>query len=198
MKMQQKMNSEYQHLEKKFLLKWVKANGIGWLVGFIGAIVMSHLVVNIFYPKETNLIVGLCIGASIGYAQWFVLKGMFKISSLWGLVSTLCLGIPFIAIVILDENGYELPSFQGDFEFVYRLIFGLIMGLVIGSLQMQFLKPYFKKAAWWIAVSSVGWGICFLASSVPMPFSLLGLLLGGVLLGVITGYGMIWMNKSSN
>lgn len=192
------MNNENKQLEKKFLQKWVTANGLGWLVGCIGAIILSHLVVNIFYPKETNLILGLCIGASVGYAQWFVLKGMFKISSLWGLVCTVCMGIPFIAFVIMDENEYNFSSFHGDYEFLYRLIFGLIVGSVIGILQMQFLKPYYKKAAWWIATSSIGWGICFLASSIPMPFVILGILLGGVLLGMITGYGIIWMSKTSN
>lgn len=192
------MNNENKQLEKKFLLNWITANGIGWLVGSIGAIILSYLVVNIFYHKETNLIVGLCIGASVGYAQWFVLKRKFKISSLWGLVCTVCMGIPFIAEVIMDESGHKIPYFQGDYEFLGRLIFGMIVGLVIGLLQMQFLKPYFKKAAWWIAASSVGWGVCFLASSVPMPLAMLGMLSGGVLLGLITGYSIIWMNRSAD
>lgn len=192
------MSNENVQLEKKFLLNWVTANGIGWLVGAIGSIILSYLVVTIFYPKETNLILGLCVGASVGYAQWFILKRNFQISSLWGLVCTVCMGIPFIAQVIMSENGLEIPYFQGNYEFLSRLIFGLLVGLVIGLLQMQFLKPYFKKAAWWIAASSFGWGICFLASSVPMPFSLLGILAGGVLLGLITGYGIIWMNRSAD
>ena len=192
------MNNDYKQLEKKFLLNWVTANGIGWPLGFISAIILSNLIVNIFYHKETNLILGLCIGASVGYAQWFVLKRNFKISSLWGLVCTVSMGVPFIAIVVMDENNYEIPSFSGDYEFFGRLIFGLVMGLVIGLVQTQFLKPYFKKAAWWIPASSVGWGICFLASSAPMSLSIPGILLGGVLLGLITGYAIIRMNKSVN
>ena len=192
------MNNESKHLEKKFLLKWILANGIGWLVGVIGAFILSYLVVNIFYPKETNLILGLCIGASVGYSQWFLLKGKFKISSLWGLVCTICMGIPFIVEVIMDECGHKIPNFQGNQVFLGRLIFGIIEGLVIGLLQMQFLKPYFKKAAWWIAVSSVGWGICFLANSFPMPLAILGLLTGGILLGLVTGYSLIWMSRSAD
>ena len=192
------MNTENNQLKKGFFLKWIISNGFGWLIGVIGSFILSHLVVNIFYPKETNLIVGLCIGAGVGYAQWFVLKGMIKISSMWGLASTICIGIPFIAFEIMDENGYDTSSFHGDFEFLYRLIFGLIIGFVIGLLQLQLLKPYFKTAAWWIAGSTVGWGICFLASSLPMPYALLGILLGGILLGMITGYTLNWMNKASN
>ena len=135
------------------------ANGIGWLVGSVGAFVLSAFVVNIFYEKETNLIVGLCIGASIGYAQWLVLKSHFKISSLWGLVCTLCLGIPFIVVVLLNESGINAPSFPGEHIIFSRTIIGLIVGSVIGILQMKFLKPYFKKAFRWVLVSSIGWGI---------------------------------------
>ncbi len=96
----------------------------------------------------------------------------------------------------MDESGYKITYFQENYEFLGRLIFGIIVGLVIGLLQMQFLKSYFKKAAWWIVASTVGWGICWLASSVTMPLAILGMLVGGVLLGLITGYGIIWMSRS--
>jgi hypothetical protein len=192
------MNNESKQLKKHFLAYWLLANFIGWLAGGIGAIILSYLVVNIFYPKETNLILGLCIGAGVGYTQWFVLKRKIKISSLWGLVCTICMGIPFIIDVIMEESGHKIPYFQGNYEFLGRLIFGIIEGLVIGLLQMQFLKPYFKKAAWWIAVSSTGWGICFLVSSFPMPYAMLGVIVGGILLGLITGFGIIWITRSTN
>jgi len=192
------MKSENKNLEKKFLQNWILANGIGWLVGFISAFILSYLVVNIFYDKETNLIVGICVGASIGYAQWFILKRMFKISSMWGLICTLCLGIPVLVGVIMVENGYAIQYFQGDYEILGRLLFGLIVGSVIGLLQMQLLKPYFKKVSRWILINSVAWGICALALSAPMPLATLVFLAGGVLLGVLTGYGIIWMNKSES
>ncbi len=51
--------------EKRFLGQWVLASGIAWLVGIILAIVLSYTVVNYFYPRETNLIVGLCVGGAI-------------------------------------------------------------------------------------------------------------------------------------
>ena len=192
------MKNENKKLGKKFLQHWILANGIGWLVGFISAFILSYLVVNIFYDKETNLIVGLCVGASIGYAQWFILKRQFKISSIWGLICTLCLGIPVLAGVIMNENGHIIPFFQEDYEILGRFMFGLIVGSVIGLLQMQYLKPYFKKASRWIIANSVGWGICTLALSVPMPLATLAFLIGGVLLGVVTGFGIIWMSKSEN
>lgn len=84
---------------------------MGFLAGGIAAFLLSYMVVNIFYPKESNLILGLCIGSGVGYAQWLVLKRKMKISSLWGLACTICLGIPFIAEVILEETEYKIPNF---------------------------------------------------------------------------------------
>ncbi len=191
------MNNENTQLDKKFVINWLLANFVGFLGGGIAALLLSYLVVNFFYPKETNLILGFCIGAGVGYAQWIVLKSKIKISSLWGLVCTICLGIPFIAVVIMDEMGYKIPYFHGKYEFLGRLIFGLVEGLVIGLLQVKFLKPFYKKAVWWIAACSAGWGICFLASSVPRPASILSVIASGILLGLITGYGLIMMSRST-
>lgn len=192
------MKNESHKLERKFLGNWILANGIGWVVGSIGAFVLSAFVVNIFYEKETNLIVGLCVGASIGYAQWLVLKRYYKISSFWGLICTLCLGISFIVGVILYESGINAPSFPGEHLILNLPIFGLIVGSVIGILQMKFLRPYFRKASRWVLVSSIGWGICELVLSVPMPMATFAMLSAGVLLGVVTGFGIIWMNRSES
>lgn len=192
------MKNVNNKLEKKFLQHWILANGIGWLVGFIGAFILSYLVVNIFYDKETNLIVGLCVGASIGYAQWFVLKRSFKINSMWGLICTLAIGIPSMVGVIMNENGYIIPYFDGNNEILGRFMLGVILGTIIGLLQMQLLKPYFKNASRWVLASSIGWGICSLSLSVPMPLATLIVLIGGVLLGFVTGYGIIWMNRAES
>ena len=59
------MNVKLSQDEKKFWSWWVLANGIGFPVGFILAIILSYAVANIFYPKETNLIVGLCVGGVV-------------------------------------------------------------------------------------------------------------------------------------
>lgn len=192
------MKTKNKKLEKKFLKQWILANGIGWLAGFLVAFILSYLVVSIFYDNETNLIVGLCVGASIGYAQWFVLKKRFKISRTWVLICTLCLGIPVIVGVKMNEKGYAFTLFEGDYELLGRLLFGLFIGSVIGLLQMQLIKPYFKKASRWILGSSIGWGICSLALSVPMPLATLTFLAGGVLLGIVTGYSIMWMDRSSS
>jgi hypothetical protein len=53
-------------------------------VGLLGAIVLSHLAVNLVYPKETNLIVGLCTGAAVGSFQMVAVRRWITLSRGWG------------------------------------------------------------------------------------------------------------------
>lgn len=183
-------------LGKKFMLQWISANVIGWIFGFLSAFILSHFVVNLFYDKETNLIVGLCLGGSIGFAQWFTLKKWYNISRNWVLVSTLCAGIPVILVVLLNDFGQVSTEILGDNQLLVRLLSGLIIGLLIGFFQIPLLKPFFNKASRWIIGSSIGWGLCSLALLLPMPFATFAILFGGFILGTVTGLCIVWMSYS--
>ena len=142
------MKYNTKELGNKFILQWILANGIGWFFGFLSAFILSYFVVNLFYEKETNLIVGLCLGASIGFVQWFILKKWYNISANWILVSTLCLGIPVLLVSLLNDFGQINTSILGDFELLERLLSGLIIGLFIGFFQMHLLEPFFNKESY--------------------------------------------------
>ena len=186
------MNPESDKFERTFLRKWIVATSSAWVGGLLGSIIVAHIV-NIIYPKETNLVVGLCIGAAVGYAQWSVLRKQITVSGWWGLACAIGLGVPFVAGVILDEVGFEPPDLPAS-AILGRVIVGIIGGLLSGLLQMRLLKPHFARAGWWILASSMGWGMCWLASSIPGPsIALLGLIMGGGLLGAVTGVGLLWM-----
>ena len=177
----------------KFLLQWILANGIGWLGGSLGTFILSYFVVNIYYDKETNLIAGLCLGGGIGFAHWIVLKKWYKISPRWILISTLCLGIPVILVELMNDIWQVYTNFYGDLKILGRLLNGLILGSAIGLLQMPLLRPFFKKAPLWIPGSSIGWGVCSVVMLLPMPFATIVVLVGGFLLGAITGLFLMWM-----
>jgi hypothetical protein len=177
------MNHESSQIKKGFLIKWIITTSVAWPVGIIGAIIFSELIVSIFYHKTTNLVVGLCVGAVIGYSQWLVLKKNFSVSSFWGLACAIGVGVPFIAGTILDEIGIKsLP----DSETLSAFIAGIIGGLLSGLLQMRLLKPYSLKSSWWLVISTMGWGLCFLSMRTPKSF-----LAGGIILGAITGVGLL-------
>ena len=78
-------------------------------IGLFIAIILSYTVVNIFHPEETNLILGLGIGFSVGISQWFVLKKYLKISKWWMIIPCIFIGIPF-AILMMMEEEWKHPS----------------------------------------------------------------------------------------
>jgi hypothetical protein len=67
------------------------------------AIVLSYLVLNLVNPKETNLIVGLCMGAVVGFCLLVVARRWIKLARGWVWGAMVGMGIPFVAAVIVDE-----------------------------------------------------------------------------------------------
>ena len=63
------MDTNLSNLGWRFWGRWLVATTVAWVVGFIAAIALSYLVVNAFYPEESNLIVGLCMGAALAIGQ---------------------------------------------------------------------------------------------------------------------------------
>lgn len=181
-------------IQRQFLIRWVLWVSIAWPVGGILAIILSYTIVNLFYPEETNLIVGLVIGGTVGFAQWLVLKKLVKMSGWWILACAIGIGLPIImASIQFEIIGNESGLIES--EFLGRLILGVLGGLLTGLLQLKLLIPHSKKALWWIAINIVAWGLCFLLTASDSPLTMLLLLFGGVLLGAITGIGILWLLK---
>jgi len=165
--------------EKKFLGRWVLANSISFPVGIIVAIVLSYAVVNLFYPKETNLIVGICLGGIVGFSQWFVLKKYIKIGIWWIFSCSIGIGIPFIVAVVIFELTGTDPSIVGV-EIIDHGIVMFIGGLITGLLQVRMVSDFSSKGIWWIIISGFAWGIGWF-----------GLILGGAVLGLISGIALL-------
>ena len=177
------MKFKFRQNEKKFLRKWVLANSIGWPVGFIVALILSYGIVNLFYPKETNFLLGICIGAVIAFSQWFILKRFFKISVWWIFAAAIGIGLPFIiAVLFFELSGYDISITK--IEIIDQSIAFFIGGLITGLLQFHSLKSFAVKYTWWIIVSALAWGIGWY-----------GIVFGGVILGLITGIAMLRFHK---
>ena len=165
--------------DRRLFGKWMLASGIGYPLGLLVAFPLSYGLVNRVYPKESNLILGLCIGLVVGLLQWRVLRRRADISARWVGASALGMAIPFVLLVLLAELGFgpvrlfAHPMLNDVVALAIPMAFG---GLLTGLLQVPLLKPFGDRAPLWIAVSTVAWGI-----------SIFGLWLGGVILGVVTG-----------
>ena len=185
------MDSATNVFRREFLVSWVIATGIGWPLALVPTFILAHIV-NIVYPRETNLVLGLGYGAIIGLAQWIVMKKFIPVSSKWILASTIGTGVPFVVAVILMETGGAADKWIQS-EFLSWLLIGVSGGLITGMLQINTLKPHFAKAGWWVFFSALGWGLAWGSQRTGFAASWI---LGGVILGVITGIPLLWMIKS--
>jgi len=167
----------------QFWARWSVATVVGWVGGFFVAIVLSYAVVNLFYPKETNLIVGLCLGATVSYSQRFAVRRWVRLPMrfVWG--AAVGIGIPFVASVILTEAG--TPA--GDDASVALLAAG---SLVCGLLQMRALRGLVDRPWLWAAAAFVLWTAAWLISRVPSTYALLG---ATALHGVASGGVLLWL-----
>lgn len=178
------MDTHTPHLGWKFWRRWVAITTIAWFGGFISAIVLSYLVVNAFYSKETNIIVGLCVGASIGISQVLVARRWLRLSSSWVWGAVLAMAPPFVAMTLLGE------IWPGASETVTNIILGfliLVSGVLGSILQARALRPFTLRANMWIPACFSSWGLAWLI----MGFA--GPLVSGIALGAIGGALLIWI-----
>jgi len=177
------MDSQAQGAGLVFWGRWLIATTIGWIVGTIAAIVLSYLVVNLVYPKTTNLIVGLCMGAAIGVSQKMAVRRWIKLAGGWVWGAMVGLGIPFVVTVLVDER-WARAEFLPENWVVGQLLIAVVGGFLAGLLQFRYLRPYTSRASWWILVSVVSCGLAWLSTSLSGPG---GLVVGGVVLGAVSG-----------
>ncbi|MCH7812525.1 MAG: hypothetical protein IID40_00760 [Planctomycetes bacterium] len=182
------MQTERKNLGWRFWGRWVLATTIGWSVGIIAAFIVAHLIAPIVYiviPHETNLVVGLCLGAGVGYMQRRFASNPITASGRWVLSTTMGMGIPFVVVVIAHEIWSGLP-------------FGLVLivtvgGLITGLLQLRNMRRHSRRSGWWVLASIVGWGLGWLVMGLGFA---VGLLIGGALLGAVTGGAIVWLLQS--
>jgi len=171
------INSIKKNPSFKLIINWLIANTIAWPLGLLLAIIFSYLIVNIFHPEETNLIVGLCAGITIGFAQWKVLKKFMKISVLWIVVTGIGIGFPYAWVTVHLESGKNLPLLLNT-EGVFMAVLFFVCGAFVGLIQTQFKLIKINKPYIWIFLSGIAWSISITLNS----FLLSGLIIGFVTL----------------
>jgi len=170
--------------------RWFLGTLIGWFVGILLAIGLSYTVVGLFYAEETNLIVGLVLGAVVGLAQTIAVRRVLPLTQRWVWGAAAGLGIPFIVGVVVSEVWFNVTE-TSDTWLVLVAVAG---GALAGLLQAPALRRHTSRAHWWIPASLVSWGVAWLAS---VAWAEAGLLLGGVVLGAASGSLLIWMLRSA-
>ncbi len=188
------MNTPTRRMDASFLQRWTLATFSGWILGFVATLLVAKLV-NSLYPHVSKLVVGVCIGAAVGVAQFHVFSLYRPVSRWWVFASSIGLGLPFIVLGVLDAIGLQSVEASGAQYLARTLLLGAPGGLLSALLQLRCLRQHFKSPAWWLAINSAGWGMCWLLFSLTAPFALIGAVMGATLVGSVTGIGLMLMPR---
>jgi len=210
--------------------QWVVANAVGELVGLgLVAAIGGSLAWRFGEPKSViaallmagaMVLLGVCEGIIVGYAQWLALRRpLLGLSSrewvkataigaflAWGLGM-----IPSTLMTLRESAGAALPAEMSDaIRYGMAAAMGLGLGVALGVPQWLVLRRYVNKAGWWAPANAVAWAVgmpvIFIgAGSVPpggigWPVILcvaLTLAVAGAVVGAIHGLALVWLLRPS-
>ncbi|RMG44634.1 MAG: hypothetical protein D6718_09615 [Acidobacteria bacterium] len=192
------MSARHRPAGREFFKRWVGATFAGWLLGFV-FIVLAAAGGDLIGvgDGESQFIVGIAMGAGVGYAQGRVMRRRLDVTWGWVWASAIGLGVPVgafdIATAVWGESWPSIPI---------AVVTG---GLLAGLLQRRILRSRCARADWWVPACVAGWtsatGTAAVSGLLPSGpsagwFALVNIaviLLGGVVLGIVTGGALVWM-----
>ncbi|MEP7288708.1 MAG: hypothetical protein ABI947_23395 [Chloroflexota bacterium] len=195
--------------------KWVIATGAGlglglatWPlamsgaggIGLIGPLVGFPGLISAIAMGLVGLFQGLVLRPHLRRANWWFAATLVGWGVFFGLSYSGAFFFPYVRLGF----GFITPFVNGD---IYS---GAEVGLVVGFFQWLVLRQTVKEASWWIAISTLGFGLSLpLAAGIGIyrttlssnigyaanPYITLGesAAVGGILIGAVTGFGLIWL-----
>lgn len=134
----------------------------------------------------------VALGATIGVAQWLVLRRLLPRTGWWVLATLIGYSIPMAFGSLV--SGLEPPWLAG-------MVIFLEFGVILGALQWLVLRGRVDHAGWWIAISLAGWAIAaalidlaYVSGLYVEPFDLLAAFLVPV---AVAGGGIAWLLRRS-
>jgi hypothetical protein len=180
---------------QRFFGRWVLATFGGWLLGFV-VIELLAGIGEMVHLGGNQCAVGIGMGWSIGCVQWRIARKWFGSSSEWMWSSVVGMGTPFVLSDLVGAWGHAPELLMGPNA--------AVGGLLVGLWQRRMLRSHSARANWWVPACIAGW---MLAAALPPALigfrpgphwsNLVGIALGGVVLGVVTGGALVWVLQSS-
>ncbi len=197
------MSTEHRQDDGQLLARWIRVTSAGWLLGVV--IIVSAGVIGDVVGRgegDSQCIVGLGIGAGVGYAQGRVARRWPDGSRHWAWTSVIGMGLPFVGFDFAGAVWNQFPD-------VVRLLLEVgVGGLLVGLLQWRPLRRHSVRAGWWVPASVAGWTLAaataasgpllnvrFLGKWFFVALNLATILLGGVVLGLVTGTVLVWIRR---
>jgi hypothetical protein len=152
-------------------------------------------------------VTGLAGGLFVGPAQWLVIRRHVPRAFHWIWRTAIGFSLGYAGSLTLMNTVsvvYPLGHLGAYWEFfitVVALSMGLILGTGIGAMQWTILRQTARGAWRWVVASGLAWApglyIALWSDQVYADGGYLGLLLygglGGLLVGAVTGVGLIWL-----
>jgi hypothetical protein len=176
---------------------------VGYVLGLSVGFLLGHILLG-------NVMVGMAIGAGVGYFQWLLLRRYVPRSSFW-IVD--CVAGMTVALAL-----YSVVSTVWGYPFDLGVPHGvvgwgvafLVAGGFAGVFQYRILRRTIPRSLAWVPASAVAWGLSVAGLAIPpemdqpMPVWMLfprNLFLppaaAGLILGIITGFVIIAVLKSA-
>jgi len=191
------MNTSSGESRPSLVSRWVRTTAWGWLLGLVLVVLLA--VVWDAVGGGAQFMVGLGMGAGVGYAQGRMIGAWIDSPRRWLWSSVAGMGVPFLL--------WDLSA-AGDVPLPFSLPAAALMGaLLVGILQWRLLRPRSNRAVWWVPACIVGWGVPTVGlrlndlAVVPAPMAYLlsiGMMFfGGIVLGLVTGKVLAWIFRPS-
>jgi hypothetical protein len=193
------MHPEILPADRGLFVSWLLASFAGWLLGLV-LILTAALLGDMLGFGGSQFIIGAGMGTGIGYMQGRILQHLSGAAGPWLWASLMGMGAPFLVSDLLTWAGlpFPLPLSVGA------------GGLLAGFLQRRILASLTPRANWWIPASFAGWILAagmvaissvltgVLAGFYGTLINLVLILLGGVVLGAVTGGALIWISSGGS
>jgi hypothetical protein len=193
---------------------WVFATVVGVLVG-IGIIAIATIITNTLrtVPILAFLhIVGALEGATLGLAQWLVLRRYIKHVMGWiiatsvGAIATWLIGLQVSVVLALTFFDSAIAETTNASLLIAVFLVGAWIGAALGYAQWFILRTHVRKGIVWVFANSLAWALGLLiavmgsnlmkSGEVSIENALIGIMTGattGVVIGAITGITLVWL-----
>ena len=173
--------------ERSLFSRWVRASFAGWFLGLVLVVLMTFAW-DALGVGNAQFMVGVGMGAGVGFAQARTARAWLGRTAPWVWSSVIGMGAPFLLWDILAGVGVRFPN---------PMLLSVVLGsILVGVLQRPLLARHSDKANWWVPACIAGWTLSAGPATASMSGPMGGLvtvaiLLGGIILGVVTGAMLI-------
>ena len=134
---------------------WVLATNVGF---FPGLALGNQLSASVAEPVSSAVVGGM-FAAMVGVAQWAVLRRHLPSTHHWITATTIgwVLGAGLGALLLIELAPNVTPG-----GVTWIIVIGFFAGAIVGIPQYAVLRKSDPALArWWVAISSLAWGIFF-------------------------------------